>query len=181
MQVFRERLNQLLIESGKTVKDFAAEVVRASRQSVGYYLNGNRAPDSETLREICENCHVSADWLLGLSDIRNPEKDFQTACATFGLSETAGNTLLNHKSKELTAFLELGSQFWDDFLGEYGFFLKYKEQMVSDMPMQIELRENQILLNEHGAVKFITSDLGQSLSKMLYEIAVAEVKKNGES
>lgn len=99
MRAFRERLNQLFAESGKTVKDFASEVVHASRQSVGYYLNGDRVPDSETLAQICKNCHVSADWLLGLSDIRSTDHDIKSACETLRISEASAENLISTDGK----------------------------------------------------------------------------------
>lgn len=63
--VLRERLNILL--GNMSTKDFA-EKVGLTRQTMGFYLNGDRIPDSLTLAQICKNCNVSADWLLGFSD-----------------------------------------------------------------------------------------------------------------
>lgn len=86
MPCFRERLNQLFINSGKTIVDFA-KTLGPSRQSLGYYLNGERIPDAHTVKQICERCNVSADWLLGLSDVESPDTDMQAVCKYLGLSE----------------------------------------------------------------------------------------------
>lgn len=59
----RTRLREL--QGDMSTTDFA-EKLGLSRQTVGFYLNGNRIPDSETLIQICKACHVSADWLLGI-------------------------------------------------------------------------------------------------------------------
>lgn len=64
LPVLRERLNELL--GGMSSTEFAKKI-GLSRQTVGFYLNGDRIPDSETLLQICEKCGVSADWLLGLA------------------------------------------------------------------------------------------------------------------
>ncbi len=64
LPVLRERLNELL--GGMSSTEFAKKV-GLSRQTVGFYLNGDRIPDSESLLQICEKCEVSADWLLGLT------------------------------------------------------------------------------------------------------------------
>jgi len=89
---FRERLNQLLTNSGKTIVAFA-EFLGTSRQSLGYYLNGERIPDAVMVKQICERCNVSADWLLGLSDTKKPDADLRTACEYTGLSEAAVDNL----------------------------------------------------------------------------------------
>lgn len=83
LPILRERLNILLGDS--TVTDFA-EKVGITRQTMGFYLNGDRIPDSETLRQICEKCKVSSDWLLGLSDDR---ERIPAAVDKLGLSERA--------------------------------------------------------------------------------------------
>lgn len=83
--VFRERFNALL--EGRSVTEFA-EFLGMSRQTVGFYLNGDRIPDALTLRDIAEKCMVSADWLLGLSEYSN--RDCQTWTAeTLGLTQDA--------------------------------------------------------------------------------------------
>lgn len=62
--IFRERLNELL--GDMSITEFA-EKVGISRQTMGFYLNGDRIPDSFTLVQICKACGVSSDWLTGLT------------------------------------------------------------------------------------------------------------------
>ena len=74
--IFAERLNELLKEWGGSQICFAV-YVGISRQTLGFYLRGERQPNIEALKKICECCEVSADWLIGLSDVkqRNPKLD----------------------------------------------------------------------------------------------------------
>lgn len=65
--VFSERLREL--QGDRSNVEFAA-FLGMSRQTIGFYLNGDRIPDILALRQIAEHCSVSADWLLGLSDIK---------------------------------------------------------------------------------------------------------------
>lgn len=65
--VFSERLREL--QGDRSSVEFAA-FLGMSRQTIGFYLNGDRIPDILALRQIAERCNVSADWLLGLSDIK---------------------------------------------------------------------------------------------------------------
>ena len=67
--VFRDNLRELM--GDLSVTDFAQKI-GLSRQTVGFYLNGDRIPDCETLVQICSKCDVSADYLLGLTDIKTP-------------------------------------------------------------------------------------------------------------
>lgn len=86
--ILRERLNILLVNSGKTIIGFS-KFLNISRQSLGYYLNGARIPDAKTIQQICTKCDVSSDWLLGLSDTPNPSITMQALCEITGFSESA--------------------------------------------------------------------------------------------
>lgn len=69
-------------------EDFA-KFLGFSRPTVTLYESGKRIPDALALKTIAEKCGVSADWLLGLSDVRSPKPDVQLVCSTTGLSEDA--------------------------------------------------------------------------------------------
>lgn len=84
LPVFRERLRNL---QGDLTTTAFAEKLGLSRQTIGFYINGDRIPDILTLRQICEKCDVSADYLLGLSDILTSNATAQSAIEYTGLSE----------------------------------------------------------------------------------------------
>lgn len=65
LPIFTERFRELQGEQSNT--EFS-DFLGISRQSVGFYLNGDRVPDAITLVKIAEKCKVSTDWLLGLDD-----------------------------------------------------------------------------------------------------------------
>ena len=48
------------------------------------------------LIKISEKCNVSADWIVGLSDIKTPNTSVQGACQCTGLSEEAVMVLHNN-------------------------------------------------------------------------------------
>lgn len=101
LPIFRDRLNQLLCESGGKIVSFAS-LIGTSRQSLGYYLNGERLPDAQMIGQICERCKVSADWLLGLSDVKQISPDIQAINAYIGLSEAAIEALRTRKEEDPT-------------------------------------------------------------------------------
>lgn len=101
--IFRERLNILLGDMKTT--DFA-DKLGLSRQTMGFYLNGERIPDSLTLARICQVCNVTADWLLGLTNDPKPDP-----CATdeLGLSNRAIEAVTGYTKAQkdgLTQLLE---------------------------------------------------------------------------
>ncbi len=84
MPIFTERFRELQGERSNT--EFA-DFLGISRQTVGFYCNGDRIPDAYMLRCIAEKCNVSADWLLGLSDIRPTSYNEETP-TSLGLTES---------------------------------------------------------------------------------------------
>lgn len=83
---FRAKLREMQGDDSNT--DFAKKL-ELTRQTYGFYLNGDRIPDAEKLKQIAEHCHVSADWLLGLSGSKTPKADLRAVCDYTGLSEDA--------------------------------------------------------------------------------------------
>ena len=81
---FKERFHEL---RGEKTQEKFAKFLGMSRPTVGFYENGDRIPDLKVIINICEKCGVTADWLLGISDIKSADPDKQTACEYTGLSE----------------------------------------------------------------------------------------------
>lgn len=74
---------------GNQTQDACARALGISRGALSFYENGERKPDAETLYRMCRLFSVSADYLLGLSDVKSVDKDMQTACTVTGLPESA--------------------------------------------------------------------------------------------
>ncbi len=84
LPVFKKRFNEIRGNMSNT--EFAT-FLELSRQTVGFYLNGDRIPDALSLRQIAEKCEVSVDYLLGLTEIKTTETDIKSICETTGLAE----------------------------------------------------------------------------------------------
>jgi len=74
-KIFSERFRSLR-NQGENQVEFAKRL-GISRPTVAQYENEKRIADSEILVQICLKCSVSADWLLGLSDIRFRDPDYE--------------------------------------------------------------------------------------------------------
>lgn len=93
LPVFKDRLNILM--GDMSITEFA-KYIGLSRQTTGFYLNGDRIPDVETLCQICTKCNVSADWLLGLAPESAKTADIEVLaiCEKTGLSSEAVKNLI---------------------------------------------------------------------------------------
>lgn len=183
---FRERLNELLVEyqSGpekKSMKDFATEILHISRQSAGYYLNGERVPDIDTFREICKECNVSADWLLGLSDVRTTEKSIQTACATFNLSEDTGR-MVQKFSTSLSYLMQSESEEEWKTIQHAIEMLIYCIQTCGDFPEDgnIHRGENGVTMPTERFASYIAVLIGQKITDSIIK-NLKEVFCSGQS
>ena len=75
------------LQGEKSVSAFA-RYLEIPQKTVDTYINGERKPSVEFIMRICSKCHVTSDWLLGLSDQRSP---FIEVPRENKVSKTAGN------------------------------------------------------------------------------------------
>lgn len=62
------RIRELRKARGWQQTDLAQKIA-VSRQAVGHYETGERAPDLDTIDQLCTIFGVTADYLLGRSDV----------------------------------------------------------------------------------------------------------------
>lgn len=96
-KVFGERLLNLREERGET-QDQLAKAVGITRQSLSRYETNERTPNIELIYNIAKHYEVSADYLLGLSDVKSLDNRVQAACEVTGLSEEAINSIVQLES-----------------------------------------------------------------------------------
>ena len=94
----KDRLIEL--QGHRTAEQFGKDL-GVSRQTINYWLKGERKPSAEIIKTICEKESVSADWLLGFDVPRNPNTDIQMIADYTGLSEGSIDNLhiLKHGSE----------------------------------------------------------------------------------
>ena len=90
---FPKRLRKLIEERNWKQEDLIETLGVKTRQSVTGYIDGSTVPTAEKIAAISREFHVSADWLLGLTEVRSPEMDLRAVCSFTGLSEDAINVL----------------------------------------------------------------------------------------
>lgn len=84
---FGERLRNRRIGCGFERQQDLATAVGISVQSINYYELGKRLPDAETLYNLAACLECSSDWLLGITENRDP--DNALIARKTGLSDSA--------------------------------------------------------------------------------------------
>lgn len=98
-EIFPTRLRELMQQRGTKQKELA-DVINMRPQTVSLYTTGQSYPDVNTLTKIADYFNVSADYLLGRSNVRSRDTDVQAVAKYTGLSNRAIANLHSGMSKE---------------------------------------------------------------------------------
>lgn len=115
-QKFRDRASELIIKSNLTQSELK-EALGVSAGTISDLKNQKSPPpNAETLYKLAKYFNVSADYLLGLSDVLSVDIDMKAVCDYTGLSQEAVELLKNNSdidAETLRTFLDIR-----DVLGE---------------------------------------------------------------
>lgn len=95
---FPRRLRKLVDERKDITQERIAELVGATRQTVGNWCSGKSAPDAVALTKIAREFNVSIDWLLQEDAPKQVNATLASVCKYTGLSESAVYTLHSYKN-----------------------------------------------------------------------------------
>lgn len=94
--LFPTRLRKLR-ERKKISQDVLAKELSVSKSTIGLWETGDTLPDAKSLRDLATYYAVSADYLLGLSDVQSADFTRKTVCEYAGLSDKALDLILTFK------------------------------------------------------------------------------------
>lgn len=98
------RIKLLREEKGVFQKDLA-NLLGVSIPSINYYENEKRAMDTETASILAKYFNVSIDYLLGKSDIRNPEEiKIDVDKINIGLSAKDYENITDNQRRQIEEF-----------------------------------------------------------------------------
>lgn len=83
------RLKKLRLEKNESLESIA-KILNVTLQTISNYENGKREMTPNTIIKLAEYFNVTTDYLLGKSDIRNPEELKKTKFANNGGLDTSG-------------------------------------------------------------------------------------------
>lgn len=169
--IFTERFRELQRDRSNT--EFA-EFLGISRQTVGFYCNGDRIPDAMTLKQIAEKCNVSTDWLLGLSDVRSTDADIRKVCKYTGLSEKAVSIISQVLNSPESSLADILSDFIEDptFLQIIGgFALACNAEIISSSYDFEKIEEyQQAHQKELNSIGAIVMPAGHTADLLLHQV-----------
>lgn len=134
--VFARRFKSLRL-AGETQRSFAQRI-GLTQPTVALYESGKRTPDIETLGRICRVCGCSADWLVGISDIKIQDTNTRGVCEYTGLDENAIDLLLEYK-KTAPEFIGIINILMSGFKTEFTMLLS---DLNLYLPFAAEIRED---------------------------------------
>lgn len=101
------RLKYLREEKSMLQEDLA-KVLEVSQKTISNYETGERDMSTETLTKLSEYFNVSIDYLLGKSNIRNPEKvEIDTNKLYIGLSTNDYENITDKQKEQITELAKL--------------------------------------------------------------------------
>lgn len=109
--LLKDRLKELRLERDLLQKDIA-QILNLTTSAYGYYEQGKRVPDSETIKILSNFYNVSSDYLLGMSDVRNYTEDSNITIALN--SDTDYDNLPKEAKDEINNFIEYIKQKYKD-------------------------------------------------------------------
>ncbi len=149
-----KRIVSLREEKGETQQELA-NAVGITRQSLSRYEIAARTASVEVLGALAQHFNVSADYLLGLSDVKSTEQDIQTACEVTGLSEKAVLSLCERKEK---------SHIYGDMISS--------ENFHEIAALLQELEEEKIYISHKECNFRETGDSENETKKLQYSLAI---------
>lgn len=95
LKLLREEKNMLQEDLGK--------IIGVSKSAIGFYENEKRDMSPETIIKLANFFNVSTDYLLGKSEIRNPENDidFDLDKLRIGLSKKDYENITEEQIKQI--------------------------------------------------------------------------------
>ena len=88
-----ERIGLALKNADKKQKELA-QYLNISDNTVSYFVNGSRTPNTEQIIKIADFLNVSADYLLCRTNVAKADMILQTIAKETGLSERAIERIL---------------------------------------------------------------------------------------
>ncbi|MGV1065471.1 helix-turn-helix domain-containing protein [Clostridium perfringens] len=106
--MLNNRLKSLRNEKGVLQKD-VAEYLKISTSAYGFYEQGKRIPDVETLNKLSDYYNVSIDYLLGKSNIKESAEDIindETLTLALHNDNSIDDELPEEARREIEDFIE---------------------------------------------------------------------------
>lgn len=102
-KIINQRIKELIDNSGKTRQEIAKDL-NCDTSTITKHYNGDRDITTFFLIKYANLFNVSADYILGLSDVKTTDIKLKSVCEFTGLSEDSIKALRNIKKIEYMSF-----------------------------------------------------------------------------
>lgn len=171
---FATNLRELIAQKGTTITALA-KVLGISRQAVSQYADGTGQPNVDKLAMIADYFGVSADYLLGLSDIPTRNETIRGIHEKTGLWESAISALIKEhleadcETANFISYLTVNKKI-SNLVGA----IKRKNEFSSDAKaLKVDIDGGYYQADMQALFKMIVSDL-------FFEIVAGYTAKPGE-
>lgn len=172
MSVLSDRLLSVR-ENMKIPRTKAAKDIGISRASLEFYEKGKRIPDADIICSLANYYKVSADYLLGRTDIESVDIDIQRVKAYTGLSEKSINTLNEWSKKMPLDEYAIVSDLIEsnEFYEMAGYIFSYIKAKNAVLPVQKVTALYYSAISALG--EMMTEDSSQDMSEFIRSILVS--------
>lgn len=169
-KTFQTRFEDLMIESGKPLRDIANDT-GISRAALNNYANDKAEIGINNVVKLAKYFNVSADYLLGLSDAKTNDKELQAICDFVGLNECAVLTLNDSKQKYQNNLL-------NNFIGDLVHLLLGRADLLLSYCLAKErlLKANNYIRNQLSNGKDFSDIVNDELAEQFLFFQVAQYK-----
>lgn len=195
--ILSERLAKARTQKGYTQQQIA-EFLECNRATVTNYENGKRTPDVDTIVKLAKLYEVSADYLLGLSDVKSNDKDMDFVCNYTHLDEQAIIALHNWGSDNIYKLINsllCGESLWvlkelailfSECESEYKSFNDFMDNFIVNCDKLLSSEKKIIKLMEeekqHKKSIYATKyEIQNIVTELFYKYAQDVIDKNKES
>ena len=132
------------LETANIKQKELAKELNVTDNTVSYWCNGTRTPNTEQIIQIARILNVSSDYLLGLSDVATTDAELKAVCEYTGLSDKAVTSIKELTTEEdkkyLMNFLLSDSSFCD-MLYHFSMYLREYFYAVISLSSSIKSSE----------------------------------------
>lgn len=190
---FPRRFRGLIDETKGITQEKIAEIVGATRQTVGNWCSGKSAPDAVALLKIAREFNVSIDWLLLESAPKQVNATLESVCRYTGLTEGAVKRLAGQNEKallpatssigELLEICQNVSEFYNEVrtvtsrIIESGCAAKISESLALYKNAASRLQELLKDVSRDAMLEMSALDLGQLIQKITELNTICRMRK----
>lgn len=141
--ILAERIGILRAKAGESQQELA-DKIGVKRETVKFWESGDRQIKGGDIVKIAKHFNVSADYLLGLSDVDTTDPDLSAACEYTGLSKESIVFFAELRSSCASSWLPSYNTF-NDFLPKLGWEFNSSLSAVRDSAARANLDLSNLL------------------------------------